>query len=50
MNGGIGGLLPLRVESSYNRNVHCDCGDLSEPQQCILPVERRRDANMTGRR
>ena len=45
-----GGLLPLRVESSYNRNVHGDSGDLSDPQQCtVLPAERRSGAYMTGR-
>ena len=25
------GLLPLRVETSYNRNVHGDSGDLLAP-------------------
>ena len=34
MRAPTGGLLPLRVESSYNRNVHGESGDLSDPQQC----------------
>ena len=32
-----GGLLPLRVKPSYNRNVHGEPGGLSEPQPCSLP-------------
>ena len=40
--GNDRGLLPLRVESSYNRNVHGDSGDLSDPQPSTLSGEASR--------
>ena len=30
------GLLPLRVEPSYNRNVHGERGDLEQPQPWVV--------------
>ena len=49
MRASSRGLLPLRVETSYNRNVHGDSGDLSHPQPSTLPARRPRGADMTGR-